>query len=54
VVLLALEPVFAWLTSLLFLHESLGQRSLAGAALILAGIAIIEFLPTTHTTEIPA
>jgi drug/metabolite transporter (DMT)-like permease len=54
VVLLALEPVFAWLTSLLFLHESLGRRSLAGASLILAGIAIIEFLPATHTTEIPA
>jgi drug/metabolite transporter (DMT)-like permease len=54
VVLLALEPVFAWLTSLLFLHESLGRRSLLGAALILAGIAIIEFLPTAHSTEIPA
>ena len=54
VLLLALEPVFAWLTSLLFLHESLGPRSLLGAALILGGIAVIEFLPTTHTTEIPA
>ena len=53
VVLLALEPVFAWLTSLVFLHESLGRRSLLGAALILLGIAIIEFLPTTHSTEIP-
>lgn len=54
VVLLSLEPVFAWLTSLVFLHESLGRRSLLGAALILAAIAIIEFLPTTHSTEIPA
>ena len=54
VVLLALEPVFAWFTSLFFLDESLGRRSLLGAALILAGIAIIEFLPTTHSTEIPA
>jgi drug/metabolite transporter (DMT)-like permease len=54
VVLLTLEPVFAWLTALVFLHETLGPRSLLGAALILLGIAIIEFAPTTHTTEIPA
>ena len=55
VLLLALEPVFAWLTSMLFLHEALGRRSLMGALLILAGIAVIEFLPaTTQTTEIPA
>lgn len=54
VVLLTLEPVFAWLTALFFLHETLGRRSLLGAALILLGIVIIEFSPTTHTTEIPA
>jgi drug/metabolite transporter (DMT)-like permease len=54
VVLLTLEPVFAWLTALVFLHESLGRRSLMGAALILAGIGLIELLPATHTTEIPS
>ncbi len=54
VVLLTLEPVFAWLTALLFLHESLGRRSLVGAALILLGIVVIEFAPAAHTTEIPA
>lgn len=54
VVLLTLEPVFAWLTSLLFLHEALDQRALLGAALILAGIAITEFLPAANATEIPA
>jgi drug/metabolite transporter (DMT)-like permease len=43
-ILLTLEPVFAWLTSLLFFHEHLGPRSLAGAALILIGIACIELL----------
>jgi drug/metabolite transporter (DMT)-like permease len=53
-VLLSLEPVFAWLTSLLVLHESLGRRSLLGAGLILAGILLIEFPPTPHSTEIPA
>lgn len=54
VVLLTLEPVFAWLTSLFILHESLGRRSLLGAALILAGIAAVELLPSAHTSEIPA
>jgi drug/metabolite transporter (DMT)-like permease len=41
-----LEPVFAWLTSLLLLHEHLGSRALAGAALILGGILITELWPT--------
>ena len=54
VVLLTLEPVFAWLTGLLFLHDSLGSRALLGAALILLGIVIIECAPATHSTEIPA
>lgn len=44
--LLTLEPVFAWLVSFLFLHERLSHRSLAGAALILAGILLTELLPT--------
>ena len=42
--ILTLEPVFAYLTSLLFLHEHLGTRALVGAALILAGIAFTELL----------
>jgi len=44
-ILLTLEPVFACLTSFLFLHERLGRRSLSGAALILAGIAFTELIP---------
>jgi len=48
-VILSLEPVFAWLTALIFLDEHLGSRALAGAALIIAGIAITEFLPATTT-----
>jgi drug/metabolite transporter (DMT)-like permease len=51
-ILMTLEPVFAWLTSLLFLHERLGRRSLMGAALILAGIACIEFL--SASAPVPA
>ena len=51
-ILLTLEPVFAWLTSLLFLHERLGRRSLVGAALILAGVACIELLSVS--SPVPA
>jgi drug/metabolite transporter (DMT)-like permease len=40
-----LEPVFAWLTSLFFLHERMGARALVGAALILGGILITELWP---------
>jgi drug/metabolite transporter (DMT)-like permease len=43
-ILLTLEPVFATLTSFFVLREHLGQRSLCGAALILAGIAFSEVL----------
>ena len=54
VLILTFEPVFAWITSLIFFHEVLGQRALLGAALILAGIAVVEFLPGAHATETPA
>lgn len=54
VLILTLEPVFGWLTSLLILHDVLGRRALLGAALILAGILIVELLPVRHSTEIPA
>ncbi len=43
-----LEPVFAWLTSLLFFGETLGRRGLLGAALILAGILLSELRPTSR------
>jgi drug/metabolite transporter (DMT)-like permease len=45
--ILALEPVFAWITSFLVLGERLSRRSASGALLILAGIAITEFIPGT-------
>ena len=53
--LLTMEPVFAWLTSFIFLGERLGLRSTFGALLILAGIALSELLPqriqpTAHET----
>ena len=43
--ILAMEPVFAWLTSFVFLGQGLGRRGSAGALLILAGIAVTEFIP---------
>lgn len=42
-VMLTLEPVFAAVTSILFLHDHLGRRVSAGACLILCGIVVIEF-----------
>jgi drug/metabolite transporter (DMT)-like permease len=38
------EPVFAWLTSFIYLHERLGLRAGAGATLILGGVLISELL----------
>jgi drug/metabolite transporter (DMT)-like permease len=46
--LLTMEPVFAWLTSFLIMHERLGFRPASGALLILAGIAITELVPQPH------
>lgn len=43
--ILALEPVFAWITSFIFLHERLGRRGATGALLVLLGIAFTEFVP---------
>jgi drug/metabolite transporter (DMT)-like permease len=46
-----LEPVFAWLTSLLFFGEQLGRRAMLGAGLILAGIILAELRPTSRGKE---
>ncbi len=43
--ILALEPVFAFLTSYLFYGERLSARASLGALLILGGIAFTEMLP---------
>ena len=51
--ILTLEPVFAWLTSLLFLGERLGRRGLLGALLILAGILVAELRPITRGRSQP-
>ena len=43
-----LEPVFAWLTSLVFFGEQMGRRALLGAGLILSGILLAELRPTSR------
>ena len=44
-VILALEPVFAWLTSFFVADEVLSRRAAIGASLILAGILLAELKP---------
>jgi drug/metabolite transporter (DMT)-like permease len=46
--ILTMEPVFAWITSFLFMHEHLGLRPAIGALIILAGIALTELAPQPH------
>ena len=46
----SLEPVIAWLTSFWLLGEILSRRAVAGAALILCGILIVE-LKRVHSTQ---
>jgi drug/metabolite transporter (DMT)-like permease len=48
------EPVFAWLFSVVFLHEHLGPRSLIGAVLILTGILTAELaaIRSPHPTSL--
>lgn len=41
--ILATEPVYAAITSYIFVHERLGARALAGAGMILAGILLAEW-----------
>jgi len=46
-----LEPVFAWVTSFIYLKERLGLRAGAGAMLILAGVLVSELLGAVSTPE---
>lgn len=46
--ILTLEPVFAWITSFLFLGERMDMRPASGAIIILTGIAITELIPQPH------
>ncbi len=50
--ILSAEPLFAWVTSLLFLHEGLSGHQSLGALLILAGIGLTEFFSPATPIEI--
>ncbi len=53
-IIISLEPVFAAFTSFLFAGERFGPRTLAGAALILAGILVAELMgPAPVAAESP-
>jgi drug/metabolite transporter (DMT)-like permease len=41
----ALEPVFAWATSYVMADEVLTRKAMAGAAMIMAGILLVEWKP---------
>ncbi len=50
--ILSAEPLFAWITSLLFLHQGLSGRQSLGALLILAGMGLTEFLAAPAKAEV--
>ena len=52
-ILFALEPVFAVITSYLFLHEYLTARAWKGAALVVGGILLAELLAEPAAPEAP-
>lgn len=52
-ILFTLEPVFAVLTSYIFLGERLAARAVFGAAFVLAGILIAELLGPAAAPESP-
>jgi drug/metabolite transporter (DMT)-like permease len=52
VLIFALEPVFAWLTSYLIAGEVLSRRGVAGALLILCGILVVELKPIRRWSQL--
>jgi drug/metabolite transporter (DMT)-like permease len=52
-ILFTLEPVFAVITSYLFIGERLGQRAILGAVFVLAGILVAELLGPPAAPESP-
>jgi drug/metabolite transporter (DMT)-like permease len=51
VLIFSLEPVFAWVTSYLVAGEVLSHRGMAGAALILIAILVVELKPFRATSR---
>lgn len=51
-IILSLEGVFAALTAMLFLNETLSAKSYLGASLMLAGMLIAQLWPHNKTNEV--
>ncbi len=49
----SLEPIFATMTSVVFHHDRMSGRALAGAVLMLAGVACVELVPRRKRLKIP-
>ncbi len=49
--ILSAEPLFAWITSLIFLHEGLSKHQSMGALLILAGMGLTELFSPAAPIE---
>jgi drug/metabolite transporter (DMT)-like permease len=54
ILIYTLEPVFAWATSLIFLHQGLSARAGLGAILILSGVLVAEFLGSVTEKRLTA
>lgn len=52
--ILAAEPLFAWLTSVIFLHQGLNGPQIWGALLIMAGIGLTELFTVQVQNEAAA
>jgi drug/metabolite transporter (DMT)-like permease len=52
--ILSAEPLFAWLTSLVFLHQGLNGPQIWGALLIMAGIGLAELFTVRIQNEASA
>ncbi|MPM59381.1 hypothetical protein SDC9_106223 [bioreactor metagenome] len=50
-IILSMEAVFGMIASALFLREAITLRMLIGAALILAGVLVVELKPKTTMTD---
>ncbi len=50
---LSLEPAFAWLISVAFLHDRFDRRAVTGALLIFGGLLLAEVIPGRPVSEQP-
>lgn len=54
VIILSLEPVFALLTSMVVLHETVGPRGWVGVMLMMAGLLYSQLMPLAQANRLKA